>query len=1007
MTQEDDVCEEATSANARGRSILPLPDAVIAQVKSSTAIVSLTGVILGLLSNSLDAKASSIDATVDFARGGCTIEDNGLGISPVEFTDEGGLGKLHCTSKYYSHDTLLGRNGAFLAALAAMSLMTITSRHHEYRSHNSITFLHSKATERRLPASTNQQVHSKHGTRVTVRNLFGNLPVRVKQRSMVTEQKAEVDRLWHSLKRHVTGLLLGWGGVISLKIRDGDNRVLLNFNTSSSSVATRTYNKGIDKPRSAQLSSMLNLLTQANYITIDEWASWVPAAASTSALSIKGAISLDPAPSKNVQYISLGIRSLSAESGQNELYDVVNRLFALSSFGTVEDGVDVDDLETVRRQADKRFKNGEYTNWQLKSRKDVDRYPMFHLRISLNSDHAARLSEDRLTRDETNLQAAIEVLSAMVTQWLSVHHFQPKLSRKSRNQPSHASPAPSESVQGGSLLLPEDQVAPTARTGARSSTRSATAIPKSTTSATCKWKRPTSVTSREPSEKRQNGAFAEWSRIKSANSSFFSNLPTLSKSTIGRGAATQLDCEDVDRSPAFPTRPEGFSNFEVEPVPRGAFNACSLGEEPSEAAIGPCADDDEPDDAILWADPSTKQTYTLNARTGCVMPDARARPKTHSATSTLGITQKLNTSIRLTSRPATALAKKTPWLDSVLQTWDNPIFIPSEQRIQQVSLERNGFEGASHQCSHLDMDKAATTTGASRLSKQGLQEAEVIAQVDDKFILIKMQGASTSSPGQKPNGGELLVLVDQHAADERVQVESLLRELCTPLTETSVRSSYQSKLGHRAQVASVTLARSIQFTISPQERMHFETHAARFAAWGILYDVVKSPSSSTTTRPGTSDKTQSLLSVTTLPPGISERCKSDPQVLFSFLRSSVWTYADDPHLSLSSTENADASDWVRRLATCPQGLIGLINSRACRSAIMFNDKLGLDQCELLLKELSRCVFPFMCAHGRPSMVPLLDLGSIGHVVHGLGGEGGAERDRKSFVEAWKTWRRKD
>ncbi len=59
---------------ASQQTILPLPDDVIAQIKSSTTIVSLNHVVLELLKNSLDAKASQVDVTVDFARGGCTVE---------------------------------------------------------------------------------------------------------------------------------------------------------------------------------------------------------------------------------------------------------------------------------------------------------------------------------------------------------------------------------------------------------------------------------------------------------------------------------------------------------------------------------------------------------------------------------------------------------------------------------------------------------------------------------------------------------------------------------------------------------------------------------------------------------------------------------------------------------------------------------------------------------------------------------------------------------------------
>jgi DNA mismatch repair protein MLH3 len=82
--------------NAPKPAILPLPAEVVAQIKSSTAIVSLNGVVLELLKNALDASATRIEATIDYARGACTVEDDGLGISPLEFRDEGGLGKLYC-----------------------------------------------------------------------------------------------------------------------------------------------------------------------------------------------------------------------------------------------------------------------------------------------------------------------------------------------------------------------------------------------------------------------------------------------------------------------------------------------------------------------------------------------------------------------------------------------------------------------------------------------------------------------------------------------------------------------------------------------------------------------------------------------------------------------------------------------------------------------------------------------------------------------------------------------
>ena len=76
-------------------SILPLPSEVAAQIRSSTAIPSLNSVVIGLVKNSLDAGARQLYIDVDYARGNCTVEDDGYGIPPSEFTEDGGLAKPH------------------------------------------------------------------------------------------------------------------------------------------------------------------------------------------------------------------------------------------------------------------------------------------------------------------------------------------------------------------------------------------------------------------------------------------------------------------------------------------------------------------------------------------------------------------------------------------------------------------------------------------------------------------------------------------------------------------------------------------------------------------------------------------------------------------------------------------------------------------------------------------------------------------------------------------------
>ncbi|ORY74573.1 hypothetical protein BCR37DRAFT_384372 [Protomyces lactucae-debilis] len=55
----------------------------------------------------------------------------------------------------------------------------------------------------------------------------------------------------------------------------------------------------------------------------------------------------------------------------------------------------------------------------------------------------------------------------------------------------------------------------------------------------------------------------------------------------------------------------------------------------------------------------------------------------------------------------------------------------------------------------------------------------------------------------------------------------------------------------------------------------------------------------------------------------------------------------------------------------PTFLFEAIQSRSCRSAIMFNDELDHQQMENLVHALGYCHLPFQCAHGRPSLHSLM------------------------------------
>ena len=994
-------------------SIRPLPDEVVAQIKSSTAIVSLIEVVLELLKNSLDAKASKIDVTVDFTRGGCTVEDDGLGIPPAEFAEDGRLGKLYCrsfviptqymltttgTSKYMSDEPYLGQHGTFLASLSAMSLLTITSHHHAYRSHNSMTFHHSQTLERQTPTTAPHHIHSRHGTRVTVRNLFGNMPVRVKQRSTVMDQGLKRHRLCEALKKESVGLILGWQGGISLKIRDEDGKTLVTLNTLKTSAGENSQSTSVQRPPSPHLASLLNVITQAHYISIDDWSSWVPTYASTASLSVKGAISLEPSPTKHVQFISFGSRALSSEKGHNTLYDQVNSLFASSCFGTIEDDARVDEHEILRRQSDRRYKSDEYSNRQHKGRKGVERYPRFQLRISLKAGRASDLLEDRFIEDEVNLRAVSDILGAMITQWLTVHHFCPRKLHQVPLQPRTRPTTPRDLDERGS--------SPYCDHGSKLS------APVMSSAATLK-PRPTTDIARETSStvaplqmlsgNQQSRPFAGWSRIKSGKSSFFDmNAATNKVQTYPVPSSTN----ESSRRQHVEVETQ-HAKFNIPPISKGALA-------PGATTLLQPKDDDASvprytDASVSWTDPLTLKTFLLNARTGSMMPPGDLRRGTDSLGSVNTVDETCTRkSLRVASNTSTADASKTPWLDDVLQTWNNPVFKPSEKGIPGLSLQ-DELEQAeqlhsnhSHTgCSHLDTSKMFGKPGSisARLSKEGLRNAVVISQVDQKFILIQMRGTSTAS--QTLPAAEVLVLVDQHAADERIHVEKLLAELCSPV-RADVQKGYRSRLGLNSSVNFVILDKPLQFAISPQEYEHFKSYAASFAAWGILYDLDGSASEACT---GETDTLK--MTITTLPPSISERCKANVQVLVSLLRSILWQYVESPPLQPAALKKQHTS-WVTQIATCPQRLVDMINSRACRSAIMFNDELSQGECSTLVSNLADCIFPFMCAHGRPSMIPIVDL----ERWHPHPSRQDTEclatdeiNQRETFVDAWKKWRK--
>ena len=742
--------------------------------------------------------------------------------------------------------------------------------------------------------------------------------MRVKQRAFGSSN-GDNEKEIQSLRKKIVGLILAWHRPISVSLKnvDASGKLQIRANLKLTTPKPDT----IQSSPLLDLSFICSVLFQAGYLDPSGWKDWIKTSARTPSVVIKGAISLQPAPSKNFQFVSLDMHPVHSESSNNILYDEINRLFNSSSFGTQEGWSDIEDAVKSKSSKDGRFKTDGFTNKQLKGGgKGVDRWPMFYIRLELLEDVKLVVRDDVDRLREGTLSTVLNVLSAMITSFLEQNYLrprtrQPRLQRHDCRNPAAVGTDLGLQTRGKGVQF-----------------------------------------SRQSSNSYREHGFSTWSRMKvGTRVSRSATCPSLSQQTL----AGDMDIDEKEAAEA------------VVPKPRESAG-------PGDFSHAPEHDCEQ---MLDWRNPISGATVFLNARTGLVVEsylskrhrvaasDAKASvPSPPTNTNTIAIPDHIRRLTRSVTSPFLN-SKSCSWSSDLLRKWENPVFNIPEEGIPQISFDELNAEGSDilhgrrRHCSDLDIQKAfaqCSTSFSATLSKEALRKSRVISQVDKKFVLICLE---VETKRFFKEGSGLLVLVDQHAADERIRVEGLLATLGSSSTQ---------------------LAKPIIFELQVREHELLARCAAYFADWGILYDIQSLPESH-----------KCRLSVKALPSAIAERCRIEPKVLIELIRTEAWKRSEDGSL-------------VTRKA-CPQGLLDMLNSRACRSAIMFNDELTQEEAQTLIKRLGDCNFPFQCAHGRPSMIPLVDLGANSGTDLGKtaswGGDGwGTQREEKGFGEAWRLWK---
>ncbi|XP_035529434.1 DNA mismatch repair protein Mlh3 isoform X2 [Morone saxatilis] len=271
-------------------------------------------------------------------------------------------------------------------------------------------------------------------------------------------------------------------------------------------------------------------------------------------------------------------------------------------------------------------------------------------------------------------------------------------------------------------------------------------------------------------------------------------------------------------------------------------------------------------------------------------------------------------------------------LTSLYSKWNNPVFVrPPTVGVDISSGQADGLAVKIHNILY-----------PYRFSKAMINSMKVIHQVDKKFLACLINTSDEDPAAVTENEGNLLVLVDQHAAHERVRLENL------------VADSYEDDpdaAGER-RLCSSTILPPLEISVTDEEQRLLRSCQPHLRSLGL--EVKFSQAAVPQVLVG-------KVPLCFMEKESNELRRGRPSVI----KPIVEEYLQEQIELLRSTG--------RVKGTLPLTVLKVLASLACHGAIKFNDSLSRDECYSLVASLSSCQLPFQCAHGRPSIAPLVDI----------------------------------